>query len=247
MSVSPTVLIFGFGAFGRLMARALSPLLPVSVCDPSAAAQAEARSLGLPLAKPEEIGQFSIVILAVPVSALGDCLHGIAPYLRNGQTVMDVCSVKQGPAGLMRQILPQGVNILATHPMFGPQSMPADLAGGRIVLCPLRGEWQRIAAFLRKVLHLRVIVSTPEEHDRHAALTQGLTHLLARALAGFEPHPLIRTRSFDLLAEALGMVVHDAPEVFEAVTQGNSHVAAVRDQFARRLLHMDDGLQSTAA
>ena len=43
------------------------------------------------------------------------------------------------------------------------------------------------------------------------------------------------------------MVVHDAPEVFEAVTQGDPHVAAVRDQLARRLLHMGDGLQSPAA
>ncbi len=98
-----------------------------------------------------------------------------------------------------------------------------------------RGRWRRIAAFLRGVLGLRVILTTPEDHDRHAALTQGLTHLLARALEDFQPHPRIRTRSFDLLCEALDMVRSDAPEVYEAVTGGNPHVAALRERLMRSL------------
>ena len=231
-----SVLILGFGAFGRLAARALAPYLAVAICDPGAAAQAEAAALGLPVVSPARAGGFDIVLLAVPVPMLGECLAGIAPHLRPGQVVVDVCSVKEGPAALMRRLLPEGVEILATHPMFGPQSMPGSLAGGRIVICPLRGRrWRRIAAFLRGVLGLRVILTTPEDHDRHAALTQGLTHLLARALEDFQPHPRIRTRSFDLLCEALDMVRSDAPEVYEAVTGGNPHVAALRERLMRSL------------
>ena len=234
---APRILILGFGAFGRMLARHLAPHLPVAVCDPDPAAQAQARAAGLALAETGQAGAFDIVVLAVPVPALGDCLHRIAPHLRPGQVVMDVCSVKQGPAGLMAQILPAGVEILASHPMFGPHSMPGSLAGGRIVLCPVRGgRWRRIAAFLRGGLGLRVILASAEEHDRHAALTQGLTHLLAHAMAAFQPHPLIRTRSFDLLAEALDMVGADAPEVFGAVTRGNPHVAPLCDRFARLLV-----------
>ncbi|KRW93138.1 prephenate dehydrogenase [Paracoccus sp. MKU1] len=237
MSPHPSVLIFGFGAFGRLIARALAPHLPVAVSDPDPAARAEARRLGLAVVGPRQAGRFGVVVLAVPVPGLGDCLRRLAPHLRPGQVVADVCSVKQGPAGLMRQILPAGVEILASHPLFGPQSLPGPLAGGRVVLCPVRGRgWRRIAAFLRRVLGLEIILATPEEHDRHAALTQGLTHLLAHALAGFQPHPRIRTRSFDLLARALAMVGADAPEVFAAVTQDNPHVAAIRDRFVQRLL-----------
>ena len=98
--------------------------------------------------------------LAVPVPMLGECLAGIAPHLRPGQVVVDVCSVKAGPAALMRRLLPEGVEILATHPMFGPQSMPQSLSGGRIVICPLRGgRWRRIAAFLRRVLGVWSLVS----------------------------------------------------------------------------------------
>lgn len=236
MSPLPSVLIFGFGAFGRLIASAVSPHLAVAVSDPDPAAQAQARLLGHAVVGPQQAGRFDVVVLAVPVPVLGECLHRLAPHLRAGQVVTDVCSVKQGPAGLMAQILPAGVQILASHPLFGPQSMPAGVAAGRVVLCPVRGTgWRRIAAFLRRALGLKIIITTPEEHDRQAALTQGLTHLLARAMAGFQPHPLIRTRSFDLLAEALEMVASDAPEVFDAVTCGNPHVSVIRDRFVQLL------------
>ncbi|RCW87221.1 prephenate dehydrogenase [Paracoccus lutimaris] len=231
-----SVLIFGFGAFGQMAARVLAPHLPVAICDPGPSALQMAQGLGLPVVPPEAARQYDIVLLAVPVPALAACLAGIAPHLAAGQLVVDVCSVKEGPAALMRRLLPEGVEILATHPMFGPQSMPAAVRGGRIVICPLRGRrWRQVAGFLRGVLGLRVILTTPEHHDRHAALTQGLTHLLARALEDFQPHPRIRTRSFDLLCEALDMVRGDAPEVYEAVTAANPHVAPLRDKLAQLL------------
>lgn len=225
----PSVLLIGFGAFGRLVAQGLAPHMPLSVCDPAPAADMPA----LPRVAPEAAGAFDVVILAVPVPALSDCLRQIAPHLRPGQVVVDVCSVKQGPMALMRSLLPAGVQILGTHPLFGPQSASAGIAGARIVLCPLRGSgWRRIAAFLRHVLRLRVIVTTAADHDRHAALTQGLTHVLARALRDLQPHPLIRTRSFDLVMEGLAMVLDDAPAVYEAVTSGNPHLPALRHQLA---------------
>lgn len=51
----------------------------------------------------------------------------------------------------------------------------------------------------------------------------------------FGPLPRIRTRSFDLLDQALGLVAHDAPEVFSAITQDNRHVAEMRDRLIRAL------------
>ena len=39
------------------------------------------------------------------------------------------------------------------------------------------------------------------------------------------------TRSFDLLAAAVGMVRHDAPEVFEAIERSNPYAPDVRKRF----------------
>ncbi|MDF2233117.1 prephenate dehydrogenase [Albimonas sp. CAU 1670] len=230
-----SVAVVGFGAFGRLVAEALAPHAAVCVHDRSPRALAEAEAAGFrPV--PDLSGlSAEIVVLAVPLPALAEVLRAIAPHLRPGQLVLDVCSVKEAPARLLRDLLPPFVEILATHPMFGPQSARDGLAGRQIVLCPIRGRrWRGLARFLRR-LGLEVLRATPEEHDRQAALSQGLTHLLAHAFASLGERPRIRTRSFELMSEALAMVLDDAPEVFEAVTRANPHVAPLRARLVEAL------------
>ena len=240
----PSVAIVGFGAFGRLLAAALAPHARISVLDPRTGT--EAGRLGHVALRDAREATAEIVILAVPLPALAGALRELAPHLAPGQLVVDVCSVKEEPARLMRELLPEGVELLASHPMFGPASARDGTAGRQVVLCPLRGRrWRRLAAFLRGRLGLEVIVTTPEDHDRQAAMTQGLTHLLARAVASLEAPPSevaprpgrarIRTRSSELIAEALAMVADDAPEVYEAITRANRHVAPLREGLLRAL------------
>lgn len=232
----PSVTIIGFGAFGTLLAGLLAPHAQVFVYDRSAAACREAASLGLTVTGSACEISSDIVILAVPIQTLDQTLQEIAPHLRAGQLVVDVCSIKEEPARLMAARLPACVDILATHPMFGPQSARHGITGCQVVLCPVRGAgWRHVARFLKRRLRLDVIVTTPEDHDRQAAMTQGLTHLLAQAFATLGDKPLIRTRSFDLMSEALAMVAHDAPEIFEAVTQGNRHFTPLRAQLMAAL------------
>ncbi|MFN4099165.1 MAG: prephenate dehydrogenase/arogenate dehydrogenase family protein, partial [Pararhodobacter sp.] len=98
----PSVLIIGFGAFGRLMADHLSPHLTVAVCDPVL----DPGSTALPVVPVSRAAGFDIVVLAVPVPALAGCLQQIAPHLRPGQFVIDTCSIKEEPARLMQALLP---------------------------------------------------------------------------------------------------------------------------------------------
>ncbi|MBT9382783.1 prephenate dehydrogenase/arogenate dehydrogenase family protein [Pseudooceanicola sp. CBS1P-1] len=228
--ISRAVALFGFGAFGELVARTLLPDMPVVVCDPDPAAQARARALGATVLPPEAAARAGIVVLAVPVPLLERVLRDLAPHLRPGQLVIETCSVKEEPARLLETLLPEGVEALATHPMFGPASAARGLRGCQMVLCPLRGNrWRRVAAFLRARHGLRLLRATPEEHDRQAALSQGLTHLLAHAMARLGPQPAIRTRSYELMMEAFAMVADDAPEVYTAITRGNAHVAPLSE------------------
>lgn len=231
-----TIGILGFGAFARLIAANLAPRFRILAHDPSEMAQAAARQSGVAVASLEEVARSSIVVLAVPLTAFEACVSELAGFLQPGQIVIDVCSVKQEPARIMQALLPPDIDILATHPMFGPESARDGVAGHRIVLCPLRGRrWRRVSAFLRLELDLEVIVASPEDHDRQAATSQGLTHLLARAFDSLGAAPNIRTPSFDLLIKALDMVRHDSPGVFEAITKGNPYVPIVRDRLIEEI------------
>ncbi|RVU21582.1 prephenate dehydrogenase [Methylobacterium oryzihabitans] len=227
---APALGLIGFGAFGRLAARQLRRHFRVLAYDPAAAAdEAGVAFVGL-----TEAASCPVVVLAVPVCRLAETVAAVAPHLRPGALVLDVGSVKEEPARLMREGLPDHVEIVATHPLFGPQSARDGLAGLKIAVCPVRGRSaRRVAAFLRRAFGLDVIVTTPEDHDRDAALAQGLTHLIAGLVVRMEPLPSrITTRSFDLLMEAVGMVRHDAPEVFEAIVRANPYAAEMRRRFA---------------
>lgn len=232
-SLPPSVGIIGFGAFGHLMAEHLrrhfrlyahDPALPPGPCG----GMPDVTLSSLPIA-----AGCPVVVLAVPVSRLDETVKAIVPYLRPGALVLDVGSAKQVPAEIMRTGLPEDVEVVATHPLFGPQSARDGIAGLKIAVCPIRGgRARRVAAFLRKALKLKVIVTTPEAHDAETAMVQGLTHLIAKVLVRMAPLPSrLTTKSFDLLVQAIDLVRHDAPEIFQAIESTNPYSRQVRRRF----------------
>lgn len=225
--------IVGFGAFGQLAARHLGQHFEISAYDPSPDAAMVAQRLGVRLTSVQAVSQADVVVIAAPVSSFEQVVSQIARSCRPGTLIVDVGSVKVVPADIMRRLLPHDVDIVATHPLFGPQSAATGIAGLKIAICPIRGtRHARLAAFLRKVFGLTVVVTTPEDHDQEAAIVQGLTHLIAKVLLRMGPLPTrMTTKSFDLLSEAISMVQHDAPEVFEAIERSNPYAESVRRQF----------------
>ena len=79
------------------------------------------------------------------------------------------------------------------------------------------------------MLKLAVYIVSPEEHDRQAAIVQGITHLIASVLVRMEPQ--LTTASFDHLVQATEMVRQDAASVFLAIERDNPYAAEVREQF----------------
>jgi len=243
----PSVGIIGFGAFDRFIAqhlarhlslRAYDPFLPLAAFD----------GLGAISTSLKEAAECSVVILAVPVSSLAEVVAAIGPHLRPGTLVVDVGSVKMLPIETMREGLPDHVEVLGTHPLFGPQSARSGIDGLKIAVCPVRGRrGLRAAAFLRKMLGLDVVLTTPEAHDREAATVQGLTHLIAKVLVAMEPLPTrMTTRSYELLMQAVEMVRHDAPEVFQAIERSNPYAAQVRQRFFSLAAQLEGDLSDGA-
>ena len=225
--------IVGFGAFGQLAARHLGQYFEVLAYDPSPDVAEAAMQIGVRLTSLHAVSQADVIVIAAPVSAFDQVVTEIAAACKPGALIVDVGSVKVRPSDIMRRLLPDHVDIVATHPLFGPQSAMMGIERLKIAVCPIQGKRHaRLAAFLRKSLGLTVIMTTPEDHDREAAVVQGITHLIAKVLLRMGPLPTrMTTRSFDLLSEAISMVQHDAPEVFEAIEKANPYAETVRRQF----------------
>ena len=242
----PSVGIVGFGAFGALIAKHLAGHCRLLAFDPS---PRDAVGLPVTFCTFPEIAHCDVVVLAVPVSCMAETIRALRPHLQSGTIVIDVGSVKIEPVRAMLAELPEYVEIVGTHPLFGPQSAKDGVAGHRIAWCPVRSRSAgRIAAFLRHVLKLDVIRTTPDAHDRQMAVVQGLTHLIAKVLVRMEPLPSrMTTKSFDLILQATDMVRHDAPAVYEAIERANPHAAVVRERFFALAEEVRDTLEPASA
>jgi prephenate dehydrogenase len=228
-----TVCIIGFGAFGQLIATHLHSYFSIVVIDPAMPCidgEYQGRVIVGTIA---DLWRCDAVILAVPVSEFASVIRSIRDHLRPGSIVIDVGSVKVSPAKTMLEELPPHIEIVGTHPLFGPQSAENGIRGRKIAVCHIRGRaTERIAAFLRRVLGLKVIFTTPEDHDKEVAIVQGVTHFIAKVLVRMEPLPKqLTTASFDHLIRAVDMIRFDAPSVFYAIERLNPYASEVRERY----------------
>jgi len=208
--------IIGFGRFGKLTARYLAEDFEVLVFNRTAKSE-EISVSGGRAASLSSVCQQKIVILCVPISALKDVLSEIGPLLKKDAVVVDVCSVKVYPCQWMKTLLPDSVSILATHPMFGPDSASDSLEGRKIFLSPIRMDektYQKVKAYLASK-NLAILESTPQDHDEQIAVSLALTHFIGRTLSEFGAMPLgMDTEGYKRLLHILDVVEHDTWQLF---------------------------------
>jgi prephenate dehydrogenase len=123
------------------------------------------------------------------------------------------------------------VEIIASHPMFGPDSARNGLAGLPMILSPVRAADSKVEWWSRFFgsLGLRVVRMSPEEHDREAAFTQGVTHYVGRVLAdlGLARSP-IGTVGYNKLLEIIEQTCNDPWQLFLDLQRYNPFTAAMR-------------------
>lgn len=224
--------IIGFGAFGRLAATQLADRFVIGVHD-SAVEDAAIEAAGFVPLSQAAAAACDVVLLAVPVQVMEKVIIAIAPHVRDGATVIDVASVKQLPSEWLARHIPDTTHIVATHPLFGPQSTArGGLAGRQLVICPIRGQQHRKVAALGEELGLRVRITSAEDHDREMAYVQALTHLIGRSLAQMAiPDERLKTQSYQHLIDLTDLIGKDSFELFTAIQTMNPYAGGVIDEF----------------
>lgn len=234
-----SVAILGCGSFGSFLAQKLSPLVKLKVYDqnPSKVPLKWRSSLA-------DCCEADFLILAVPLEAYEDLLGQLRPFWRKEAVLLDVCSVKQASIEAIQAFLPEA-KLLATHPLFGPQSAQKSLEGQVWVICPEASDeaaaiqWE---TFLQD-LKMQVIHKSAEDHDQEMAVLQGLTFFVARSLLNFGLHDLsLHTPSFKKLLALADMEAQHSLELFSTIQNGNPFTKGVRERFLEEAQRLNDTL-----
>ncbi|MCB1340307.1 MAG: prephenate/arogenate dehydrogenase family protein, partial [Pseudooceanicola sp.] len=141
----------------------------------------------------EAVKDADLVVLCVPVGAMGPVMAEIAPHLKPGCTVTDVGSVKGDVIRSVTPHLPEGVFFIPGHPLAGtehsgPESGFAELFDNRwTLLIPVEGvpeaEVARLRAFWER-LGANVDTMDADHHDLVLAVTSHTPHLIAYTMVG---------------------------------------------------------------
>lgn len=141
----------------------------------------------------EAVRDADLVMLCLPVGALGPAMAQIAPHLKKGAIVSDVGSVKSAVVRDCGPHVPDGVHFIPGHPIAGtehsgPEAGFAELFDGRwCILTPLPGAdndaVEKLSAFWR-ACGSRLEVMEPRHHDLVLAITSHLPHLIAYNIVG---------------------------------------------------------------
>ncbi|SLN27181.1 Pyrroline-5-carboxylate reductase [Pseudoruegeria aquimaris] len=163
----------------------------------SAETRATAREIGLCdrvcETAAEAVEGADLVVLCVPVGAMGAVAEQIAPHLKPGSTVSDVGSVKQAVIDAVGPHLPETVHFVPSHPLAGtehsgPRSGFATLFDNRFtLLVPVEGTDPEATARLRALwegMGANVEEMDAEHHDLVLAVTSHAPHLIAYTMVG---------------------------------------------------------------
>lgn len=234
-----TVGIIGFGRFGQLLAGLLRDDFDVAVSDRSDRS-ADAKRIGVSYVPVTESAGKDIVILCVPISEMEAVLEEIKPHLKKGALIMDTCSVKEYPIRVMQKLLPKDVEIIGTHPLFGPNSI-SDRKALTWALCQVRArlvcfaEWK---GYLERK-GFKVVVTDPATNDRGVAYAINLPNLIGRTfdkLGVLEQK--ISTLNFNRLLAIRHATMNDSEQLFRDSHKYNRFSSEVEKRFLKELKYL---------
>ena len=209
-----------------------------------------AQVLSMPFAEDldSEIRSSDIVMISVPIDITGKTIQEFAPKMPAGSLLMDITSIKTVPMDAMMKYAPAHVEILGTHPMFGP-SIP-DIRGQIVIFTPVEGrcsKWFPIIRSLYEDNGAHIEIMDAAQHDKMMAVVQGLTHFAYISIGSvfreleFDVANSRRFMSpmYDIMLDLIGRILAQNPYLY-AMIQMNPEVAKVHKAYIAQCNLMAD-------
>ena len=192
-----------------------------------------------------------ILIVAVPIQHTSNVIREVAPYMKSGSVMIDVTSIKEEPTKTMAEALPDYVEYIPTHPVFGPRTTSLD--NQVIVLTADRkGEWyNRVYDYLAEK-NMRIIETDAKKHDFMMSIVQVLTHFsfisTASAIEKLKVD-LSETEDYEspiynLMIDMIARIVSQNPFLTYNIQSMNRNGDKIRNTFAEAVLELRDVINS---
>ncbi len=178
-----------------------------------------------------------IVVVSVPIPSTEDVIKEVGNKMKEGSLLLDITSLKEGPVRAMEKHVPESIEKIGAHPLFGPGENTLD--GKRIVLVPISQckYMQDVKNFLNdEGAHIEVMDAG--EHDKKMAVVQGLSHMMlicfGKTLMDMGINRSILdfgTPTFSIMVKNLHTIMVQNPGLYASIQTENPYVPEVHKCF----------------
>ena len=188
-----------------------------------------------------------LLVISVPIQHTSNVIREVAPFMKSGSLMVDVTSVKEEPLKTMKEALPENVEYIPTHPVFGPRTTRLD--NQVIVLtADKKGKWyDKVYNYLASK-NMRVIETTAEKHDFMMSIVQVLTHFsFISTASAIEKLKVDLTESedyespiYNLMIDMIARIVAQNPYLTYNIQSMNNNGPKIRNTFAEAVIELRD-------
>ena len=196
----------------------------------------------------EELASMSdMLIVSVPIQHTCDVIREVAPFMKSGSVMVDVTSVKEGPTKTMGEVLPENVEYIPTHPVFGPRTTRLD--NQVIVLtADKKGKWYKKVYDYLAGKNMRIIETSAEKHDFMMSIVQVLTHFsfistasaIEKLQVDISETEDYESPIYNLMIDMIARIVSQNPYLTYNIQSMNTNGPKIRNAFADAALELRD-------
>tara|TARA_B000000477_G_scaffold78777_1_gene66249 strand:+ start:1228 stop:1968 length:741 start_codon:yes stop_codon:yes gene_type:complete len=204
--------VIGLGRFGKVLVNILQKGYLINAYD----INDKAPISNVNFCSLEKVLDEHIIFIAVPIRRFDSLIMDISRKIKPGTTLIDVCSVKSHPVNVMLKYTTEETGIIATHPMFGPDSFSSNTKL-KMMMSNVRDVNKQFSSWSNYFSNqgIEIIEMSPDEHDRLAARSQGVTHFLGRMLKQFGIQKTqIDTQGFKDLLDLVDQTCNDTWDLY---------------------------------
>lgn len=169
--------VIGYGNFGKVVCNNLFTKNQIFLLSKNHRNDTFSKNISLVSSMEELMEKSDLIIPCVPIRFFEETIKEIAKQTKPTTIVMDICSVKEYPVSIMERYLPKDVSVIASHPMFGPNSIKTKgglLDGLTMVMWNIstdKGVYSELVEYFKN-LRISIVEMTPKQHDELSANSQ---------------------------------------------------------------------------
>ncbi|WP_298499437.1 prephenate dehydrogenase [uncultured Methanobrevibacter sp.] len=188
-----------------------------------------------------------MLIISVPIQHTSDVIREVAPFMKEGSVMVDVTSIKEEPTKTMAEVLPDTIEYIPTHPIFGPRTTQLD--NQVIVLtADKKGKWYDKVYRYLEGKNMRIIETTAEKHDYMMSIVQVLTHFSFISTASAIEKLKINISEtedyespiYNLMIDLIARIVAQNPYLTYNIQSMNNNGPKIRNTFADAVIELRD-------